>query len=81
MNEDELTRMDVIAIALAVHEIAKNNTHIPHVEAHWLDLFDKMVDKFNISTHELNNFSWPDIRIRKRYDMKVFNLQVTKEQQ
>jgi hypothetical protein len=78
MNEDELTRMDVIALALAAYEIAKNNEHIPHVEAHWLDLFDKWVRMFNISTDELNNFRWPDPR--KRYDTRIFNLQITKEQ-
>lgn len=79
MNEDELTRMDVIAFTLAVAEIAKKNANHPHVYDHWIKLFDKLVDMYDISTHELNNFRWPDLR--KRYDMRIFNLQITKEVQ
>lgn len=77
MNDDELTRMDVIAFALAAYEVSRNNAHVPQVEAYWLDLFDKWVRMFDISTDELNNFSLPDLR--ERYDMRMFNLQVTKE--
>ena len=77
MNNDELTRTDVIALARAAYEMAKNNGHIPHVEAHWLALFDNWVRIFNISTGELNSFRWPDPP-RKLYDMEIFNLQITK---
>jgi hypothetical protein len=82
MYEMELTRTEVIALAIAAHAMAekhKNDVDLQRYN-HWMGLFDTLVYGHNIEPHELNKFDWPTVDNRQRYRLRTFNLEYTKEQ-